>query len=764
MDSELQALHHSPLDSLTVSSPSCALSSRPLASQDQLSEHLMPMVGMEFATVDEAYCFYNTYALEVGFSVRKNLDRKNKANITTMKCFTCSREGKPRERSPTKYPPKFQPRELRIGCNAHMKINICSKGAYKVTSFDPDHNHATTTPTKTRMLKSHRKISMAEKAMGDLADAAGIRPKQTYELLAKQVGGRRNLTFIPDDYKNYLRTKRERAIALGDAGALLQYFQGRQKEDPSFYYTIQLDNDDQITNIFWADGRSLLDYEYFGDVICFDTTYKTNDYGRPFAIFVGVNHHKQTVIFGAALLYDESAPSFEWLFDALLEATSGKAPKVILTNQDFAMSKAITKVLPDTTHRLCVWHMYQNAAKHLSNVFGATTSFKTDFSHCVYDCEDEEDFVRAWEEMLCKYDLLDNKWLADLFKIRKKWALVYGRQVFCADMKSTQRSESINSVIKRHLDPKERLLDFFNHWERILEDRRYAELEADARASQGNPKVPFSEMLKQASIIYTPSVYKVFEVEYGHFLDCAIQDCGQKENVHEYKVTNGRRERIVRHNILSDNMTCTCLKFEFMGVQCCHVIKTLDFMNIKRLPEKYFLERWHKNVKINRRLSLPNPEVEAEVHITKRFSYLTRAFNAIFSSASHDEEAYRYVLGLAREAIPKVEEIISKASRSGQIDGNQLPRNEAPKVILGVTSKKPTGIRKKKDERGRHRYKSSLETSKKKRKIDKSTETSLHADLGGHGLIYGMHALSQESSIINSHITTSPSNLTGLEK
>lgn len=82
----------------------------------------------------------------------------------------------------------------------------------------------------------------------------------------------------------------------------------------------------------------------------------------------------------------------------------------------------------------------------------------------MYDCEDEEDFVRAWEEMLNNYDLTNNKWLADLFKIREKWALVYGRKVFCADMKSTQRSESINNVIKKYLDPRQRLLDFFNHW------------------------------------------------------------------------------------------------------------------------------------------------------------------------------------------------------------------------------------------------------------------------------------------------------------
>lgn len=89
------------------------------------------------------------------------------------------------------------------------------------------------------------------------------------------------------------------------------------------------------------------------------------------------------------------------------------------------------------THHLCVWHMYQNAAKHLSSVFGGSKSFKPDFSHCVYDCEDEADFLRAWEEMLIKYDLSTNKWLADIFKIREKWALVYGRQVFCADMMST---------------------------------------------------------------------------------------------------------------------------------------------------------------------------------------------------------------------------------------------------------------------------------------------------------------------------------------
>lgn len=88
-----------------------------------------------------------------------------------------------------------------------------------------------------------------------------------------------------------------------------------------------------------------------------------------------------------------------------------------MADQDFAMSKAIKNIMPNTTHRLCVWHMYQNATKNLSHVFSGFKSFKCDFSHCVYKRKYEEDFVRAWKEMLSKYDLSNKKWLADLFKI-----------------------------------------------------------------------------------------------------------------------------------------------------------------------------------------------------------------------------------------------------------------------------------------------------------------------------------------------------------
>ena len=50
------------------------------------------------------------------------------------------------------------------------------------------------------------------------------------------------------------------------------YFQKRTLENPSFFHAIQLDTEEQITNIFWADAQMILEYGQFGDVVSFDTT------------------------------------------------------------------------------------------------------------------------------------------------------------------------------------------------------------------------------------------------------------------------------------------------------------------------------------------------------------------------------------------------------------------------------------------------------------------------------------------------------------
>ncbi|XP_062011757.1 protein FAR1-RELATED SEQUENCE 5-like [Rosa rugosa] len=417
------------------------------------------ILGKEFMDVESASKFYNNYGGKHGFNVRIRNSRKNIENFVTWVRYCCSKEGfriKDKRRTNASY---SQP-VTRCGCQAHLTIQLQKNGNFKVVSFQKNHNHPLISTPLKHLLKVNRNISEAQKAHADDAECSGFSIKATVELMSREVGGPENLGFSHKDYMNYIHRKRMSKMEKGDAGAILQYFQKMQSENSSYFYSIQLDEDDMITNIFWADARSVSDYSLFGDVLCFDTTYRTNEYGRPFAPFVGVNHHKQTTLFGAALLYDETTESFRWLFETFLSAMSSKQPITILTDQSAAMAKAIKDVFPQATHRLCVWHLYQNAAKNLSHVFHGSSEFVDDFSNCMYDYEFENEWLLAWNDMLEKYSLQENKWLNNLFELREKWALVYGRHTFTADMKSTQRSECMNNVLKKYLRPEHNLLRY----------------------------------------------------------------------------------------------------------------------------------------------------------------------------------------------------------------------------------------------------------------------------------------------------------------
>uniref|UniRef100_A0A452Z3K4 Protein FAR1-RELATED SEQUENCE n=1 Tax=Aegilops tauschii subsp. strangulata TaxID=200361 RepID=A0A452Z3K4_AEGTS len=235
----------------------------------------------------------------------------------------------------------------------------------------------------------------------------------------------------------------------------------------------------------------------FGDVICFDTTYRKLDDGRPFGLIVGVNNHKKTMVFGATLLYDETAESFGWLFRTFLTAMSGKHPRTILTDEDAAMAKATSKVLPQSHHRLCVWHMNQNACKHLAGVVEEYKKFNADFQHYIYDIEEEDDFINEWNRMLDRYGLRDNMWLQRLFEKREQWALVYGKNTFSAHMSTTQRSESMNNELKRYISIKYDMLTFFEHFGRLVADKRFVEVKCDFKASQTTPKHGASRLGRQ---------------------------------------------------------------------------------------------------------------------------------------------------------------------------------------------------------------------------------------------------------------------------
>jgi zinc finger SWIM domain-containing protein 3 len=360
------------------------------------------------------------------------------------------------------------------------------------------------------MMPSQQKMSITQAAEIDLAYELGLRLKDSYQLMSKQVGGGDNLGFTKQDHKNYLCNKRQKALKFGEAANLERYFRGQLKENPSYYYAFQLDVEELITNIFGDDTRMIIDYGHFGDAITFDTTYSTNRDAWPLGVFLGLNHHRETVVFGATLLFDETTESFVWLFETFQEAMSRKKPITIFIDQDATMSAPIKEVMPETYHALCSWHMWQNANRHLGYLLKGGSRFNKDFLACVYEYNDENDFLSAWNIMLEKYDARENKWLLDIFKLKEKWAQAYVKRTFMAGMRTTQLSERFNCDLKDCLRTNLNILEFFTHFERVVNKKHDKELEAEYNSRQKLPRLNLksSPILNQVAKLYTPKVFE----------------------------------------------------------------------------------------------------------------------------------------------------------------------------------------------------------------------------------------------------------------
>ena len=215
-----------------------------------------------------------------------------------------------------------------------------------------------------------------------------------------------------------------------------------------FTYTIERDADKKITYVFWANGAFCSAYKVFGDVVTFDTTYRTNYCELIFAAFVGCNHHGQTTLFGCGFLPNEKTESFEWLFNTWLEAMSFSPPKGIITDQDLVMTKAIKNVMPNAVHRYCLWHILDKLPKNLGGVHVHNEGLIDKIKKCVHNSDTSSQFESFWNQIICDNKLMENDWLADIFKIRHKWVAAYLKKNFFGGMSNTQRSERMNAFVK----------------------------------------------------------------------------------------------------------------------------------------------------------------------------------------------------------------------------------------------------------------------------------------------------------------------------
>ncbi|KAH1130087.1 hypothetical protein J1N35_001465 [Gossypium stocksii] len=361
-------------------------------------------VGLKVHSEKEAYNLYNQFALSKGFSIRRGNKRRSMTEPIRQRKFLCSKSGYHEHEDIGKVT-KFNRLDIRTSCQAKICFTI-KNGVWVVSYFNDYHNHHLATSEERINLRSRRKILEGHGDVIRSMVAAGIKQTSSYSFLRKEIGFE-NITFTKRDCHNFLRIEREKLIEVGDAQSIIDFFKYKQAEDPMFFYSIQVDQNNRLPNFFWRDGRSKLDYDCFGDVLMFDTTYRTNKYNLVCAPFVEINNHWNTILFSCAFLSNETTESFTWLFETFLEAMGHRQPKSIFTDQDQLMMKAIEIALPESSHRLCMWHISNNAKQHLASRF-VNAEFKAQFNKCFYGCESETEFESSWATMIENFELQDH--------------------------------------------------------------------------------------------------------------------------------------------------------------------------------------------------------------------------------------------------------------------------------------------------------------------------------------------------------------------
>lgn len=559
-------------------------------------------MAMKFSSEDEGFAFYNQYAKEKGFSVRKDYSRRDRfSGLIFHRRFTCSREGFRKEVYMDYSGRTREPRALtHCGCNAHFEIKLDEiKGHWYVTRFVADHNHPLCKADEVAFLCSHRRITPAQQAkLVELRDL-GLHQHQVMDVIERDHGGFEGAGFVTRDLYNFFVKMKKKRIDGGDADRVIKYMQARQKDDMDFYYEYETDEAGCLKRLFWADPQSRIDYDAFGDVVVFDSTYRVNKYNLPFIPFVGVNHHGSTVIFGCAVVSDERVGTYEWVLKQFLSCMCQKHPKSVITGGDNAMRRAILLVFPNSDHRLCTWHIEQNMARNLS------PTMLSDFRVLVNAPLEEDEFERKWVEFKVKHKVSDeNRWLNRMYNLRKKWAAAYTKGRVFLGMKSNQRSESLNSKLHRLLDRKMSLVILIEHYEHCLSRMRHQEAELDAKASQSVPFTSNDSTLieKDAAHVFTPKIFKKVKVELYMGMNWEVIDTIEEDNCVRYVLQMIGKDGVVIltgmfEEALLVSICCPCRKMECEYIPCNHLFAVLNYLKLDTIPTFCIARRWTMKAK-----------------------------------------------------------------------------------------------------------------------------------------------------------------------
>lgn len=636
---------------------------------------LVPKVGMVFDSEEDAFQFYVAYGCHSGFGITR---RSNNTfdGFRYRSTFICSKGGQSRLRSGVTRPARK--RGTKTGCKAKMIVKDAHfQNRWEVIVLELEHNH----PLDPSLLKFKRQLKNSPFCQNPprMSEA----PQSSSAAAHSSRGGDSGIPSSTQiEFKTKIDRNRKLKLAEGDLDALLSFFNNMQDQNPCFFYNLDMNEQGQLRNVFWADAKSRSSYNYFGDVVAINVTNFSDQYDMQFVSFVGTNHHAQPVLLGCGLLAGRSLGAYVWLFDTWLRCMNDTPPPSIITNCCHDVAIAVKKVFPNARHRFCLWDILNELPEKLEGMEKKDEMIST-FNTLAYDSVTMPDFDKEWQEMIQQFHLEGNEWLSKLYEVRMQWAPVYVKDSFWAGMSVTDRSDSATDYFDGWLTSGSSVKMFVEQYEAVVKSKLEKETYEDLRSSQMRPLMmsglPVEE---QAAKVYTIEIFQKFLDEVRHSFHCSYDILDRNDSVVTYIVSEHVNETKVDYKVVYDNVEddiwCLCRLFQFKGILCRHALTVLRQELVLMIPPKYIIHRWCKDCKrscasISQAVSLINQELGSYDDLYKLGH---QYFAEVVEFGSLNSESKDYALSIMREIRDKVISY-EKSLRDQRVDSHVSTANFA---------------------------------------------------------------------------------------
>nr|KAJ0225727.1 hypothetical protein LSAT_V11C100031950 [Lactuca sativa] len=544
----------------------------------------------------------------------------------------------------------------------HMQTNAC-----KIYEFEENHNHPLETKEERRYSKRARRLSYKDKEFIVRSSTSNIGATKAHKLQASLQGGYENVGPEAIDYKNF---RRKMGNIIGDKDAQLVVDKMNMRKDELHNYTFEYKCVDSVLNaMFWADETDKLYYKEFGDVISFDATFRTNKYGMIFVPFTAIDNHKRSINMGASLLSNESIESYRWLLEDFLKAHV-KHPQLVLTDQDPTILQAVEAIFPTSNHRLCMWHIMKKLQAKVSTDFLKNTDFRKRFTKLVWNVYIEpEVFESRWKLLMRKFKLQEKRWFKDMYRDRKLWIPAYFKDMpLHGLMKTTSRSESLNSFFNKYSNSGNWLIYFMMNYDTAIGKQRNAQqkLEHDRKNAKHEMTLP-SGLLEHAAAVKK----EIFKAAWY----CSIDSVEKIDGWQVVMIT-----QTVKKEIFKAAWYCSIDSVEKIDGWQVVMITQTDKSKQLKIKCKYILRRWRRDAISSHLLAMKHVAMETE---DDTFTLLTEAYNNIEYCLDHFKRSKEKLL----EFVEKTRTLKQAAMEFGSSNQTSPDNNEEEIIrMLGIRS------------------------------------------------------------------------------